>query len=198
MRLKIYQAGAPVLRKRACLLSVEEIKSPPIQQLIELMRETMRDAPGVGLAAPQVGESLQIAVIEDSSERINGLPDDIRDDRECAPVPFHVIINPVLTFEQSTPVSFFEGCLSIAGYAAVVPRAHFVRVECLNEDGDSQVIKAQGWYARILQHEIDHLHGTLYVDRMNTRSFMTQENYLKNWHTKTSAEIETSLHADHS
>ncbi len=189
MRLKIYQVGEPILREEAATLSVEEIRSPSIQLLIELMRDTMREASGVGLAAPQVGEPIQLAVIEDPIEGVEALPEHIRDERERTPIPFHVIINPILTVEPSTLTNFFEACFSVSGFAALVPRSHSVKVECLNEIGEPQVIKAQGWYARTLQHEIDHLHGTLYVDRMISRSFMTREFYLRKWHTKTSADV---------
>jgi peptide deformylase len=193
VKLKICQAGEPVLRQAARQLSLEEIKSPAIQQLIELMRETMRDALGVGLAAPQVGESVQIAVIEDTSEFQKMLPANILAERGRTTIPFHVIINPVIKLDESASATFFEGCLSVNGYAALVPRAASVKVECLDERGEARVIEAQGWYARILQHEIDHLHGTLYVDRMNTRSFINKDVYTKEWHTKSAAEVDRAF-----
>lgn len=167
MLLKIVQAGHPVLRERARDLTPDEIRSAATRQLIELMRETMRDAPGVGLAAPQVGVPLRIAVIEDSAE----IDEEVRTEREREPVPFHVIVNPVLRLVPGDEVTFTEGCLSVRGYAALVKRARRVQVECLDEHGTPKVIEASGWYARILQHEIDHLDGTLYVDRMDTRTF---------------------------
>lgn len=167
MLLKIVQAGHPVLRERARELTPDEIRSAETRQLIELMRETMRDAPGVGLAAPQVGVPLRIAVIEDSAE----VDDEVRTARERVPVPFHVIVNPVLRLLPGDDVTFTEGCLSVRGYVARVARARCVHVECLDEHGTPRVIDASGWYARILQHEIDHLDGTLYVDRMDTRTF---------------------------
>src|SRR5690349_19833191 len=120
MRLKIVKAGEEVLRQLARPLSKEEIFSPPIQQLIEHMRDTMRDAPGVGLAAPQVGESLQIVVIEDPAEYHKELTSDQLTERERKPVPFHVIINPKIIAANSTTVEFFEGCLSVNGYSALV------------------------------------------------------------------------------
>lgn len=167
MLLKIVQAGHPVLRERARDLTPEELRSAETQQLIALMRETMRDAPGVGLAAPQVGVPLRLAVIEDLAD----VEDDVRATRERAPVPFHVIVNPVLRLVPGEDVTFTEGCLSVRGFVARVARARRVQVECLDEHGAPRVIDASGWYARILQHEIDHLDGTLYVDRMDTRSF---------------------------
>ncbi len=154
--------------------------SPPIQELIGSMFETMRSAPGVGLAAPQIGMPLQLAVIEDRQEYIDKLPLSHSAARLRTAVSPHVIVNPRLTFEGET-VEFFEGCLSLPGFTAIVPRALAVRVDFLNERAEPVTIRARGWYARILQHEIDHLHGTLYIDRMLTRSFMGRENFERYW-----------------
>lgn len=181
MILKIRQVGEQVLRQKARPLSTDEILDRSTQDLIESMRETMHDAPGVGLAAPQVGYPLQLVVIEDQPEFIEKLPADQVAERERRPVPFHVLINPKLTLSGSKIAEFFEGCLSLAGFTAIVPRAKQVRVECLNERAEPVIIDAGGWYARILQHEIDHLQGALYIDRMNSRSFCTQENYVRYW-----------------
>ena len=181
MTLEIVQAGNPVLRKQGRQLTREEIGSQSIQELIEKMRETMRDAPGVGLAAPQIGLSLQLAVIEDRAEYLSDLSPEQLARLQRAAIPFHVIINPKLSFLDNSSAQFFEGCLSVEGYQAVVDRALNVRVDCLNEKGEEITINAQGWYARILQHEIDHLNGTLYVDRMKTRTLMTVENALRFW-----------------
>jgi peptide deformylase len=174
-------------------MSVEEIKSPATQDLIELMRETMRAAPGVGLAAPQIGESLQLAVIEDRIDYLKDISAEKLADLNRSPVDFHVIINPKLTIVGDTKADFFEGCLSVAGFAAVVSRGESVRVECLNERAEPITINAQGWYARILQHEIDHLNGTLYIDRMHTRSFTTVKNVDLFWRNRTIAEVGEEL-----
>jgi peptide deformylase len=178
MKLKIVQAGDPVLRKQGELLARDEISSPRIQELIESMRETMREAPGVGLAAPQIGESIQLAVIEDRAEYLADVPAEQLAKYQRSPVLFHVIINPKLTVLDDQSAKFYEGCLSVEGFTATVNRALNVRVECLNETGEEVTIDAHGWYARILQHEIDHLNGMLYIDRMETRSFTTVENLL--------------------
>lgn len=177
MRLKIVQAGEPVLREPARALSDREIASAEIQRLIWDMQETIRDAPGVGLAAPQVGLPLQLAVIEDPEEYLKELPPDEIAEKERRPVPFHVIINPKITFVGDRKVEFHEGCLSLAGFSAVVPRAHTVRVEYLNERAEARALEASGWYARILQHETDHLQGELYIDHMHSRTFTSQENW---------------------
>jgi peptide deformylase len=177
MLLKIVSVGEPVLRKKARLLTPEEIRSTQTQDLIAHMRETMHDAPGVGLAAPQVGQSLQLAVIEDKREYHKNLSEADLKDRERKPVPFHVIINPQLELLTSPEVTFHEGCLSLPGFMAAVPRAQKVRVTCLDERGKPRTIEASGWYARILQHEIDHLNGHMYIDRMQSETFSTLENY---------------------
>jgi peptide deformylase len=189
LKLKIVQICDPVLRQRARELTVDELRSEPIQQLIDFMKETMRDAPGVGLAAPQVGVSLQLAVIEDRAEYLQDVSEEDLRVRERRAVPFHVIANPRIIRREGPSREFFEGCLSLAGFMALVPRAHAVTVECLDEKGTEKVITATGWYARILQHEIDHLNGSIYVDHMYTRTLTTLDNFNRNWKRKTPQEI---------
>ena len=193
MKLKIVQAGDPVLRKQGRTLTKKEIGSVSIQYLIELMRNTMREAPGVGLAAPQIGQSIQLAVIEDRAEYTAEHSADSLAKYQRAAVPFHVIINPKLSFVGNSSVQFFEGCLSVEGFQAVVNRALKVRVECLNERGEEVTINAHGWYARILQHEIDHLNGTLYIDRMNSRTLATSENMSRFWQGHSIEQVLTEL-----
>lgn len=181
MLLKLFQVGEPVLREQAHELTPGEIRSEETQALIDLMHSTLRDAPGVGLAAPQIGQSIQLAIMEDLPEYSRNLTPDQIAERERKPVPFHVIINPKLTPIGEPIIHFFEGCLSLTGYTAVVPRYRQVRVDYLDEKAQSRTLEATGWYARILQHEIDHLHGTLYIDRMLTRSFMSLDNLTRYW-----------------
>ena len=122
-----------------------------------------------------------MAVIEDRPEyQERATPEELAE-RERQPVPFQVLINPTLTITDPTPVEFFEGCLSVEGFVALVPRARGVRVDAVDELGQPVRIDATGWHARILQHEFDHLNGTLYIDRMRTRSFATQDHYLASW-----------------
>ncbi len=177
---KILQAGELVLRQTARPLTVEEIKQEQTQVLIQQMQHTLRDAPGVGLAAPQIGLSIQLLVIEDRPEYSQSLPPSLVAEQGRQPVPFHAIINPKLV-KGPESVTFFEGCLSIASLVALVPRAKTVTVECLNERAEPVVIKASGWYARILQHEIDHLHGRLCCDHMRPRSLMSVDNFRRYW-----------------
>jgi peptide deformylase len=171
MPLDIIVAGAPVLRASARPLTPDEVRSPRIATLIDEMREAMRRAPGVGLAAPQVGESLQLAVIEDRAEYHRALSQEDLAARGRVPVPFQVIVNPRLTVIEPGPARFQEGCLSVPAYAAVVPRALSVRVDALDHRGEPISFTAAGWHARIVQHEVDHLRGILYVDRMDPLTF---------------------------
>ena len=196
MKLKIVQAGDPVLRTQSRTLSKDEITSPSIQLLIEWMRDTMREAPGVGLAAPQIGKSLQLAVIEDRAGYISDVSEDELAKRQRTAIPFHVIINPKLSVLDKSTAQFFEGCLSLEGYQAIVDRALNVRVECLNERAEEVTINARGWYARILQHEIDHLNGTLYIDRMQSRTLTTTDNMLKFWQSKNIDDVLAELEGD--
>lgn len=194
MILPIVHAGEPVLRQQARALSPQEIRSKEIQTLISHMRETMRGAPGVGLAAPQIGISLQLAVIEDRKEYHKDVSTEQLKLRERRPVPFHVVINPrIQSTKDDQTAEFFEGCLSLPGFFAIVPRSRDVRVECLDHRGNSNTIDASGWYARILQHEIDHLHGNLYIDRMQARSLSSVDNWEKFWKGKPISEVRTQL-----
>jgi peptide deformylase len=171
--LPIVQVGDPVLRAVAREVTRDEL--PSLQELVFEMRDTMRAAPGVGLAAPQIGKSLAIAVIEDPAQ----LPAEQLAARERNAVSFHVIVNPKLELLGDEGVVAYEGCLSFSGFIMLVPRARRVRVTALDERGDAITIEATGWYARILQHEIDHLNGIVCCDRMDPRSLSTVENHAK-------------------
>jgi peptide deformylase len=115
MTLEIVQTGDPVLRKVARPMSVDEIRSASTKHLIEQMRDTMRAAPGVGLAAPQIGESIQLAVIEDRIDYLKDVSSEQLAERQRSPLDFHVIINPKISIVGETTVDFLEGCLSVAG-----------------------------------------------------------------------------------
>jgi peptide deformylase len=180
-RLKIVQAGEPVLRQPAQPLSPDQVGLAETQNLIQWMRDTMRDAPGVGLAAPQVGLPIQLAVIEDRPEYSKDIPPDRLAERERRSVPFQVLINPCIVAQSEEQIEFFEGCLSLAGFSALVKRSRAVAVDFWDENCNPKRIEATGWYARILQHEIDHLCGRLYIDRMEPRSFMSLDNLNRYW-----------------
>ncbi len=127
---------------------------PGFQTLVEDMIETMRQAPGVGLAAPQVGESTRLIVVEYGDE-----------ENEETPPKLYVLANPEITRSSEDTVLGTEGCLSIPGIQGDVERLAAVTVKGLNRHGRPMTVKAKGWLARIFQHEIDHLDGVLFVDR---------------------------------
>lgn len=173
LALRIVEAGHPVLRNGTQLLGTSQLRSPRFSDLIDLMRVTLRAAPGVGLAAPQVGLPLRMAIVEDRAEYQQSLSRAELRARGRRPIPFHVLVNPQLTVVDAEPALFSEGCLSVPGYSAQVARARVVRVQALDHRGRPVSIVAEGWYARILQHEVDHLDGRLYVDRMDSRTFLS-------------------------
>jgi peptide deformylase len=173
--LPIVQNGAPVLRSRAAEVPPERIPTAEFQALIEAMTVAMRQAPGVGLAAPQIGVPLRVIVLEDREELASRLTPDERQERERVPFPRRVFVNPVLRAIGGEKKIFFEGCLSVKGHVALVERLAEVEVSGLDERGQPHTMHVRGWPARILQHEVDHLDGTLYIDRMLTRSFSTIE-----------------------
>ena len=146
LRLKIVQAGDPVLREAAQPLTTQDILKDEVQRLIRDMRETMRDALGVGLAAPQVGLPLQLAVIEDQEDYLKNLPATELEQKGRRPVPFHVLINPQIVRAGDDRIEFYEGCLSLAGFSAIVPRTLTVRVEYLDERGEPRSVDASGWW----------------------------------------------------
>jgi peptide deformylase len=168
--MPIVSAGDPVLRNRAVPIAQDKLGSPDLLALVDLMIATMRAAPGVGLAAPQVGLPLRVIVLEDPADAVDSLDDADRKQRGRVVVPVTAIINPVLRLVDGPTDTFFEGCLSVPGYSALVSRAHEVEVTGLTAVGTPYSWRVRGWPARILQHECDHLDGTLYVDRMLTRS----------------------------
>ena len=179
MLLEIVQVGDPVLRRPARPVSPDELATPFVQELLVSMRDTMYDAPGVGLAAPQVGESLQLVVVEDDGPWLETMSDARRRELERVSLPFTVLVNPTLEPLGDETCEFFEGCLSVEGFSAMVRRHRAVRVRALDETGEPLELDLEGWPARILQHELDHLAGILYLDRMDPRTFTTNENLIR-------------------
>ncbi|XP_076923726.1 peptide deformylase 1A, chloroplastic-like [Bidens hawaiensis] len=173
---EIVQAGDPVLHEPAREVRPEEIGSDRVQKIIDDMVKVMRAAPGVGLAAPQIGIPLKIIVLEDTEEYIGYAPKGDIKAQDRRPFDLLVIINPNLQKKGNKSALFFEGCLSVDGYRAMVERFLDVEVTGLDRYGQPITVSASGWQARILQHECDHLAGTLYVDKMIKRTFRTVEN----------------------
>ena len=166
----IVQAGAPVLRQRAFEVSDAMLGSAALLRLIDVMVDVMRAAPGVGLAAPQIGIPLRVFVAEDAEERLAHAAPEALELRGRTPLPLMALINPTVSLLAGAQATFFEGCLSVRGYGALVTRAAAVDEEAVDAHGRHVHLRLQGWPARIMQHEMDHLNGTLYVDRMISRS----------------------------
>jgi peptide deformylase len=180
--LPIVECGDPVLRRPAEPVRPADLGTSELRLLIARMRATMEAAPGVGLAAPQVGVPVQLAVLRDGPERWKQLTEDERRARERDELPFTVLVNPVVQpVEDTERVSFYEGCLSVPGLTGVVARHRAVRVTALDSGGRAVDRVFTGWAARIVQHEVDHLGGRLYLDRVETRSLSTMGNYAQRW-----------------
>jgi peptide deformylase len=172
----IVQAGHPVLRQVAAPFD-GQLDAAELGQLIDLLRSVMHKAPGVGLAAPQLGIPLQIAVLEDQFE----VDPDVAATRGREPLPFFAMLNPSYRPLGSSTAAFYEGCLSVNGLQAAVSRPSSVRLDFTAPDGSRQEQDFSGWQARIVQHETDHLHGILYLDRAELRSLTTNAEYAARW-----------------
>jgi peptide deformylase len=151
----------PILRRKARPVTQFDAG---LQTLIDDMIETMRAAPGVGLAAPQVGISEQLAVIEYAEDEDEG-DEDLDESKPPKPKRLFVIINPEIVKPSEEMVAGVEGCLSIPGLVGEVERHQSLQIKALNRHGKPVKIKADGWLARIFQHEIDHLNGVVFPDR---------------------------------
>ncbi|MFF3491953.1 peptide deformylase [Streptomyces sp. NPDC002795] len=168
--LPIVAAGDPVLRRPA--ESVDgQLPDELLARLIAAMRVTMHAAPGVGLAAPQIGVPLRLAVIEDAA----AVSEELRVARGRTPQPFRVLVNPAFEPVGERQVGLYEGCLSVPGYQAAVARHERVRLRALDGQGRAVDEEFTGWPARIVQHETDHLNGTLYLDRAEMRSLSSTQ-----------------------
>ncbi|MCC2641695.1 MAG: def1 [Nitrospira sp.] len=165
--LKISKLGNPILRQKALSVSPNDIGKPAFQQLIDDMLETMYDEPGIGLAAPQVGNSQQLVVMDCPGE--GGFPQTI-------------LINPTILFYGPEQVEGWEGCLSVDGLRGKVTRPSTVRVTGLDRDAKPLDFEASGLYAVCIQHELDHLIGKVFLDRMADFSTLTQmEEFQQYW-----------------
>ncbi|MGP5718918.1 peptide deformylase [Glutamicibacter arilaitensis] len=167
--LPIVQLGHPVLRQQAVAYE-NQLPTDLLEQLLEAMRQTMYDAPGVGLAAPQVGIPLQIAVLED----LYPIPEEAATMREREPLEYFEIFNPVYVSSSAREAVFYEGCLSFDGFQGVVTRPADISATYKDRDGQEITRSFSGWQARIVQHETDHLSGTVYIDKAETRSLINE------------------------
>ena len=154
--LKVARIGNPVVRAASVPVAEKAIRSADIQRLIDDMVETMHEYDGVGLAAPQVHVGLRLAVIEVPAE----------DERTEGGVPLMTLINPVVTLLGGETAVGWEGCLSIPDLRGEVPRHTRLRLDARDRDGKAYTVEASGFFARVIQHECDHLDGGVYLDRM--------------------------------
>ena len=192
----IVQAGHPVLRAEALPVPAEMLGTRKLRELVAAMTEVMRKAPGVGLAAPQIGVGLQLIVLEDAGALMSRLTPEDRAARGRAPFPLTVIANPVLSSPSGTArATFFEGCLSVPGYMALVERDLEVEVTGVDERGAPVTWRVSGWPARILQHEVDHTRGVLYIDRMIPRTFAANAEVQARWLGLPAADVRAALGA---
>ena len=171
--LKVARLGHPVLREKARTVPVGEIRSPGVQQLIDDMVETMREYDGAGLAAPQVHQPLQIAVIEvEANPRYPDAPG----------IPLTVVINPIVTPLTDEREEGWEGCLSVPDMRGMVPRVTAVRLQCYDREANPVDLIAKEFFARVIQHETDHLNGIVYLDRMrDLRTLSHIAEWNKHW-----------------
>ncbi|MFK0115620.1 peptide deformylase [Streptomyces sp. NPDC090994] len=189
--LPIVEAGDPVLRRAAEPFD-GQLEPALLARFVEALRVTMRAAPGVGLAAVQVGVGLRIAVIEDPAP----VPPQVRRARGRVPQPFRVLVNPAYEPAGDGRAAFYEGCLSVPGWQAVVARPAAVRLTGVDEHGRALDEVFTGWPARIVQHETDHLDGTLYLDRAQPRSLASARAMTERWSQPTPHEAAAALGFD--
>ena len=163
--------GHPTLRRIAEPYPVDKIGSAEFESLIQDMQETLHDYGGIGLAAPQIDVSYQVAVIEieNTTTRYG----------ELEPVPFSVFVNPIISMANGEIAGYWEGCLSVPGLMGYVERPQHIRIDYLDESGTTRSMEYNGFIATVFQHEFDHLQGKLYVDRMKdpTRFSFEEEYY---------------------
>ena len=166
---EIVVIGDPVLRTRARAIAPGELPTPEVQRLIDDMIETKRAARGAGLAANQVGEPLRIAIaeVEGTNPRYPYKP----------AIPLCVMVNPSIEPTGDELIEINEGCLSVPGLRGYLPRHASVRISYLDRDGHEHVEVKRGLTAGTFQHELDHLNGVLFVDRVDPRTLSTWEHY---------------------
>lgn len=169
---KIIRMGNPILRKEAKKVPLKDIRSAEITELIFDLLETMKKADGIGLAAPQIGVSLQVAIIQIPEESLR-YPGSKKSD-------LLILINPKITVINKKKQGYWEGCLSVPGLRGFVERPKEIRVEFYNEKAEKITLEVSGFLSTVFQHEIDHLFGCLYIDKVkDTKKISFTEEYEK-------------------
>ncbi|MCZ6889971.1 MAG: peptide deformylase [Gammaproteobacteria bacterium] len=169
---KIIRMGHPNLRRAARELTMDEIGSDVVHRLVADMIDTLHDYGGIGLAAPQVNESIRVAIVE-----VEG---GVSRYGELEHVPLTVCVNPKIEIVDDTAAGYWEGCLSVPGLRGYVERPQHVRVTYLDMHGEQQELEAKGFLATVFQHEFDHLDGRLYVDHIcDPSKLVFEEEYVR-------------------
>ncbi|KAM4800591.1 conserved oligomeric Golgi complex subunit 8 [Urocitellus parryii] len=169
--LHVCQIGDPVLRAVAAPVEPAQLETPELQRLVERLVQVMRRRRCVGLSAPQLGVPLQVLALEFPEALFRACAPRLRALRQMEPFPLRVLVNPRLRVLDSNVVTFPEGCESVAGFLACVPRFQAVQISGMDPRGEQVEWQARGWTARIIQHEMDHLQGCLFIDKMDSRTF---------------------------
>ncbi|XP_051916988.1 peptide deformylase, mitochondrial isoform X1 [Hippocampus zosterae] len=167
----ICQVGDPVLRSKAVAVDPAAIKGPEVQKVINTLVKVMRKFECVGISAPQIGVPLRILALEYPQKLLDESSPVSRKVRELSVQPLRIFVNPQMRVLDWQTVLFQEACESICGFSATVPRYLSVEVSGVNENGEDTTWRGSGWPARILQHEMDHLNGVLYIDHMDSKTF---------------------------
>lgn len=158
--------GNPILRKKAQSVSKDFVLSKNFKILVEDLRDSMKHYGGIGIAAPQIGIDFSVAIIEIQS--INRYGQEVN-------LPFTVFVNPKITFLTDDLQGFWEGCLSVPGLRGYVERPKKIKVEFINGKGEEQEIVAEGFLSTVIQHELDHLDGILYIDRIKNSHYLSYQ-----------------------
>jgi peptide deformylase len=166
--------GHPLLREVAAPLLLEQIGSAPLRQLLDDMVDTLHDYGGIGLAAPQIGESVRLAIVE--------IPGGATRYGELPPMPLTVFINPVIEVLDPMTAGYWEGCLSVPGLRGFVERPQHARIRYLSEAGEHRELELRGFAATVFQHEFDHLDGKLYIDRITDRRLLVFDQEYERYH----------------
>ncbi|KAK2588542.1 hypothetical protein KPH14_006321 [Odynerus spinipes] len=168
--IHVTQIGDPVLRAPTLPVEPQVIPLLQFQVIIQQMKKVMKKYNNVGLAAPQIGLPWQVFMIQIMEKHMKEVDESIRNIRGMELVPLQVFINPTMKTIDHKMISFPESCASFLGYNAVVPRAKAVEITALNDKGETFTASFKDWTARIVQHEMDHLKGILYTDRMDRKT----------------------------
>lgn len=186
---KVARLGHPVLRQKTQAVPLTDIGKPYLTNLLQDMLETMHEYGGIGLAAPQVHESLQVAIMNLSPEEDS---EGLESSSEEKKISITVFINPTITVLDQREKEYWEGCLSIPGLRGMVGRPRQIKVEYWDENGNKKVLVAENFLSTVIQHELDHLEGVLYIDRMKDLTKLTFIEEAERYHQQDDQDHDTA------